>query len=137
MKVKVFGLIVLFVVSLVPVVQARQLPPCTNYGCMQLKYMSQVLTGWPNPGGQGCVIFSNDTGRKVRNVRGFQGEDPSTLPGIQNIKYTWYVDCSSCFPPSGNGIAIEGSDPLTLDLADGTFGNYICPVIGGGGGGVN
>lgn len=132
MKVKVFGLIVLFVVSLVPVVQARQLPPCTNYGCMQLDYMSQVLTGWPNPGGQGCVHFTVDTGRKVRNANGWQGEDPSTLGGTQPIGYG-YSSCAACVPPNGNGIAVEGFNPGVLPYI-GTFGNYVCPVIGGGGG---
>ena len=51
MKIKVFGLIVLFVVSLVPVANSNQQALCTNYGCINLMYMSQVLVN----GGQGGV----------------------------------------------------------------------------------
>lgn len=134
MKVKIIGLVMLCVVSFVPIARARQqLPECTNYGCMVLDWMSQVLTGYPNPGGQGCVKFSVGTGRKVRNASGWQGDDPSTLGGIQDIDYD-YFPCNTCTPPIGNGIAIEGAPPNQALAYVGTFGRYTCPVIGGGGG---
>ena len=121
MKIKVLGLIVLFVVSLVPVVNSKQQAPCTNYGCINLTYMSQVLVN----GGQGCVEFAVPTGRKVRNMF-TQGGDISSDGGIQNIAYS-YTTCAICQPPPLNGIAIQGDQGVFV-LIDGygTFGNYTC-----------
>ena len=76
MKVKIIRLVMLCVISLVPIAQARQIPQCANYGCMVLDWMSQVIVGYPNPGEQGCVHFSVGTGRKVRNASNWQGGDP-------------------------------------------------------------
>ena len=83
MKIKVFGLIVLFVVSLVPVANSKQQAACTNYGCINLMVMSQVLVN----GGQGCVQFDVPTGRKVRNMF-TQGGEISSESGIQPIVYS-------------------------------------------------
>ena len=123
MKIKVFGLIVLFVVSLVPVANSNQQAPCTNYGCINLTYMSQVLVN----GGQGCVEFAVPTGRKVRNMF-TQGGEISSEGGIQNIAYS-YTDCAICQPPPLNGIAIEGVGFAPID-GYGTFGNYTCLHFG-------
>ena len=125
MKIKVFGLIVLFVVSLVPVANSKQQALCTNYGCINLVFMSQVLVN----GGQGCVEFAVPTGRKVRNMF-TQGGDISSDDGIQNIDYS-YTTCAICQPPPLNGIAIEGEIVGWIPIDGyGTFGNYTCLHFG-------
>lgn len=121
MKIKVFGLIVLFVVSLVPVANSKQQAPCTNLGCINLLYMSQVLVN----GTQGCVQFDVPTGRRVRNLF-TQGGEISSESGIQPIVYS-YDTCAICQPPPLNEIAIEGDPTNPVPIAGyGTFGNYTC-----------
>ena len=110
MKIKVFGLIVLFVVSLVPVANSKQQAPCTNYGCINLLYMSQVLVN----GGQGCVEFAQPTGRRVRN-QFTQGGEISSDGGLQSISYS-YTSCQTCDPPPLNRIAIEGSNAVWIPI---------------------
>ena len=125
MKIKVFGLIVLFVVSLVPVANSKPQAPCTNYGCINLDYMSQVLVD----GGQGCVQFSVPTGRKVRNSF-TQGGEISSEGGLQPISYS-YTSCATCQPPPLNSIAIEGEIVGWIPINGyGTFGNYTCLHFG-------
>ena len=121
MKIKVFGLIVLFVVSLVPVANSKQQAPCTNLGCINLLYMSQVLVN----GTQGCVEFAQPTGRRVRNEF-TQGGEISSDGGLQSISYS-YTSCAVCEPPPLNSIAIEGTNAVQVPIDGyGTFGMYTC-----------
>jgi hypothetical protein len=87
---------------------------------MYMFQMSQVLVN----GSQGCITFTEITGRKVRNRDGIQGEDPSSLGGIQPITYG-YDTCAICTPPPLNGIAIKGTGLVTT-FTPGTFGRYEC-----------
>ena len=119
------SLFLLCCIAVLPVynVSARQGGNCTNYGCMYVESMSQVLTS--GGGGQGCVWFPHGpTGRKLRNSQGFQGGDPVAIGGTQTIRYS-YNACNTCVPPAGNGIATEGLWPGDFGLPQ-RFGLYDC-----------
>ena len=127
MRVKVIGVLMLIGISLAQAARSspmRQPGPCTSYGCMYLTQMSQVGANYS----QGCVQFNDvnvHTGRKVRNNSGFQGGDPSTLGGTQDIFYSYQDPCNACQPPALNSIAVEGA-PIFVFGTLGTFGRYEC-----------
>lgn len=124
---KVIGLSVVIMSCLLPYVKAApQLGNCTNYGCLIVTEMAQVLDN----GNTGCVLFQTQTGRKLRNLLGHQGNDPSVLPGTQTIWYN-YVSCAVCNPPMPNTIAVDSTGWNNLPYYVGSFGKYDCRQVGG------
>ena len=121
---KFVGLAFLAIVTLMPrfSVFGQGGGACTNYGCMDIQWMSQVM----NNGFQGCTQFLKPIARKLRNSKGFQGGDPSSSYGTKTINYMW-TSCADCTPPPLNGIAVDGLPPFIWS-PDGwqSFGVYEC-----------
>ncbi len=135
MKAKIVLFLLLCSVAMLPEYKlSAQLGNCTNYGCVPLAYMSQILNlgnGWQ----PGCLGFDPQaqvlTGRKVRHTDPQrQGKNPIRVAGRQVI--LWGTEpCPVCAPPipqNQNVIAIAGTGQAFMQF-QGTFGKYKCPPL--------
>ena len=124
MKSRIVGLTMLIVVGYVSNSYSFVQLNCTNHGCMTVNVMAHVY----QTGKTGCTVFSQATGRKLRNLQGIQGGDPIEDGGTQTTFWSTF-DCASCSPPNGNFnvIAIEGFMPTLPVWFTGTFGKFSCP----------
>jgi hypothetical protein len=125
MKSRILGLTMLLVVGYVSNSYSFVQLNCTNYGCLTVNVMAHVY----QTGFTGCTVFSQQTGRKLRNLQGVQGGDPIENGGTQNTLYTT-TSCASCTPPTGNQnvIAIQSwGMPNPANWSVGSFGIFSCP----------